>query len=73
VPVQAISSEVVTVNRAPVEQRGEHGGVLGGEPDRPQCFVQARIDEHEMPSTAVLRDDHDMSAQIGRPVGVSSR
>jgi hypothetical protein len=63
-PAPTTSSEVVTVNRGTGQQRGEHGGVFGGEPDRRQCFVQARVDEQEMPGTAVFRDDHDKPAQI---------
>jgi hypothetical protein len=50
------------VNRAPVSNAASTEACSAGS----RTVVKARVDEHEMPSTAVLRDDHDMSAQIGR-------
>ena len=48
------------------QQRGEHGGALSRQSDRRECFVQARIDEHEMPRPAVLDDDRDVASSVGR-------
>jgi hypothetical protein len=48
------------------QQRGEHRGALSRQSDRRECFVQARIDEHEMPRSAVLDDDRDVASSVGR-------